>query len=156
MELEKSIGILGGVGLIVGTIIGSGIFLSPSSVFIKSGSIGLSLIIWIISGVISLLGALCYAELGTTIQRSGAEYAYLFEAFGPLAAFLFSWTGTLVIRPSAGAIITIIFGQYVSQPFYKEEEAPEYIIKLTAFICIGEKIVSLLNISYLKKKIATL
>ena len=146
VKLEKNVSVLGGVGLIVGSIIGSGIFLSPSNVLIKSGSIGLSLIVWVLSGLISLLGALCYGELGTSIPRSGAEYAYLLEAFGPIPAFLFSWTATLVIRPSAGAIIAMIFAQYVVQPFYKNKEtAPDYIIKLLAFFCIGKPYYYLIN-----------
>ncbi|XP_065662371.1 b(0,+)-type amino acid transporter 1 isoform X2 [Hydra vulgaris] len=137
VKLEKNVSVLGGVGLIVGSIIGSGIFLSPSSVLIKSGSIGLSLIVWVLSGFISLLGALCYGELGTSIPRSGAEHAYLLAAFGPIPAFLFSWTATLVIRPSAGAIIAMIFAQYVVEPFYKKEEkVPDYVIKLLSFFCI--------------------
>jgi len=61
------------------------------------GSVGLSLIIWIASGIVSLIGSVCYAELGTSLPDSGGDYHYLFEAFGPLPAFLFVWTSAAVL-----------------------------------------------------------
>ncbi|XP_057316623.1 b(0,+)-type amino acid transporter 1-like [Hydractinia symbiolongicarpus] len=138
IQLQKTVTILGGVGIIVGSIIGSGIFLSPKGVLTYTGSLGLSLVVWVLCGIIALFGALCYAELGTAIPKSGAEYAYLFEAFGPIPAFLFSWTGTLVIRPSAAAIISMIFAEYVARPFYNDDqEVPVMVIKLLAFFCIA-------------------
>ncbi|XP_057316618.1 b(0,+)-type amino acid transporter 1-like isoform X2 [Hydractinia symbiolongicarpus] len=144
IQLQKTVTILGGVGLIVGSIIGSGIFLSPKGVLAYTGSIGLSLVVWVLCGIIALFGALCYAELGTAIPKSGANYAYLFEAFGPIPAFLFSWTGTLVIRPSAAAIISMIFAEYVARPFYNDDQGvPVMVIKLLAFFCIA--IITIIN-----------
>ena len=136
--LKKNVTLMNGVGLIVGSIIGSGIFISPKSVLENTESIGLSLIVWLLCGCISFLGALCYSELGTCIQRSGAEYSYLYEAFGPIPAFLFSWTAVLVIRPAAVAGIAVVFGEYVVKPFYMDCAPPIYLIKLLAFGCIGE------------------
>ena len=117
VNLKKNVTVINGVGLIVGSIIGSGIFVSPEGVLKWTGSIGLSLLVWVACGLISLLGALCYGELGCEIVKSGAEHAYLGEAFGDIVAFLFAWTSTLIIRPSAATIISMIFAEYIAQPF---------------------------------------
>ena len=101
--LRRTLRTYSSINFIVGTIIGSGIFLSPSPIMRDSGSIGLSLIVWTICGLVAFLGALCYIELGTEIQRSGSEYSYLLNGFGKLPAFIYSWGSALVIRPTVTA-----------------------------------------------------
>ncbi|XP_017274136.1 b(0,+)-type amino acid transporter 1 [Kryptolebias marmoratus] len=127
--LHKDVGLLSGISLIVGTMIGSGIFISPKSVLLYSGAVGPCLLIWTACGVLSTLGALCYAELGTMITKSGAEYSYLMEAFGGLLAYLYSWTSVMVLKPSSFAIITLSFAEYVSAPFYPGCTPPVVVIK---------------------------
>lgn len=90
-----------------------------------------------------MLGALCYVELGTVILKSGAEFTYILEAFGGLAAFLFSWTSVTLLRPSQMAIIALAFGQYVVEPFFpacqgSDRQDLNILVKLLAAFCLGK------------------
>ncbi|RZF43656.1 hypothetical protein LSTR_LSTR009253 [Laodelphax striatellus] len=136
LHLQRRVGLFSGVALIVGTMIGSGIFVSPSGLLIRTRSVGMSFLIWIACGVLSLLGALAYAELGTMNTSCGAEYAYFMDAFGPLPAFLFSWVSTLVLKPSQLAIICLSFAKYVVEAFVTECEPPETVVKMVAILSI--------------------
>ncbi|XP_058902026.2 B(0,+)-type amino acid transporter 1 isoform X3 [Kogia breviceps] len=135
-NLQKELGLFSGICIIVGTIIGSGIFISPKSVLSNMEAVGPCLIIWATCGILATLGALCFAELGTMITKSGGEYPYLMEAFGPIPAYLFSWTSLFVIKPSSFAIICLSFSEYVSAPFYSGCNPPQVVIKLLAAAAI--------------------
>ena len=113
LEKHKSLTYLNGLSLIVGLIIGSGIFSSPSQVNSNAGSPGASLIIWAIAGVLAWTGAASFAELGGAIPLNGGAQVYLSKIFGDLAGFLFTWSAVLVLKPGSSAIISIIFGEYV-------------------------------------------
>ncbi|XP_060524207.1 b(0,+)-type amino acid transporter 1 isoform X1 [Cylas formicarius] len=136
IHLKRRVGLISGVALIVGTMIGSGIFVSPSGLLERTGSIGMSFVIWMACGLLSLLGALSYAELGTMNTSSGAEYAYFMDAFGAPPAFLFSWASTLVLKPSQMAIICLSFGKYAVEAFVTECEPPEIVVKMVALLAI--------------------
>ena len=138
VNLKPKIGLVSGCGIIVGSIIGSGIFVSPRGVLMHTGSPGLSLIIWLLCGLYSMVGAYCYAELGTTITRSGADYAYMYEAFGPFVAFIRLWVECIIVRPCTTAIVALTFSYYVIEPLFPDCEQPDLAVKILAGICIGE------------------
>ncbi|CAL4084286.1 unnamed protein product [Meganyctiphanes norvegica] len=138
VKLKKSMTLMDGVGIIVGVMIGSGIFVSPKGVLQYSGSVGLSLSVWGISGIFVLIGAICYAELGTMIPLSGGDYIYIGEAFGPLPAFLYLWVSLLIIQPVGNAVIALAFANYIIYPWFNAcipaAPIPDISIKLIAAV----------------------
>jgi basic amino acid/polyamine antiporter, APA family len=98
----------------VGTVIGSGIWLTPGAVARAAGTPGFALVAWIAGGILSLLGALTFAELGAAKPDSGGLYVYLRDAFGSLLAFLYGWTMFLVIGSGSLATLASAFPRYVS------------------------------------------
>lgn len=102
--------------LLVGTVIGSGIFLVPGSVLANSGGhVGLALIVWLLGGVLSLVGALTYGELGAMNPEAGGIYVYIRDAFGRLPAFLYGWALFFVISSGSLATLAVAFTAYATQ-----------------------------------------
>jgi len=136
ITLKRTLGIPSAVSLLVGIIIGSGIFATPKWVLLYTGSVGACIIVWILCGLISLFGALCYLELGLLIPKSGGEYQYLMKAFGCLPAFLFVWTW-VPVKALAAAILMLIFASYVIEPFFPGCSGREDLIHLHKCLAIG-------------------
>lgn len=106
---------LDAIAIMLGIVVGIGIFKTPSMVAGASGSEGAFLLLWLAGGVISLIGALCYAELSATYPSVGGEYHFLRRAFGRTIGFLFAWGRMTVIQTGAIAAVAFVFGDYMSQ-----------------------------------------
>ena len=98
----------------VGTVIGSGVFLTPGGVLRSAGSVGVAMTIWVAGGVLSLMGALAYAELGCSRVGAGGLYAYIRDAFGPATAFTYGWTLFVVIASGSVATLAVAAGDNVA------------------------------------------
>lgn len=136
VRLERRLGLWNGVAIIIGVIVGSGIFISPTGVLIAAGSMGASLIVWGLCGLLSLMGALCMAELGTSISDSGGDYSYIKLAYGPCISFLYLWVTVLIILPCSNAVAALTFANYVIQPFYDGCAPPDQAVRLFALAII--------------------
>jgi basic amino acid/polyamine antiporter, APA family len=109
---DRRLGTFDATMVVVGAIIGAGIFLNPAIVAQRVGTSALVLAAWGLGGAIAVVGALCFAELGARLPRAGGGYVYLRDAFGPLPAFLYGWTQLLVINTGGIAAVAITFASY--------------------------------------------
>jgi amino acid transporter len=109
---KRKLSLMDGIAIIVGIIIGSGIFSSPGLALERCGSPGLVLIAWTVSGVLVILLAQCYLELGAMMPSAGGDFDYLKRAYGERVAFSFAWYNFFVGKTGAQAIIATIFGRY--------------------------------------------
>jgi APA family basic amino acid/polyamine antiporter len=110
--LPRAIGTLGSTAIVVGTIIGSGIFLVPHNVARQVGSVEILFAVWILGGALAFAGALSLAELGAAIPEAGGVYIFLRQAYGGLFAFLYGWAELLIITPGGIAALAVAFGIY--------------------------------------------
>jgi basic amino acid/polyamine antiporter, APA family len=114
--LERSLGFTDLVLIVIGTVIGSGIFIVPATVLTQSdGAVGTAMLVWLVAGVLSLLGALTYGELGAANPDAGGLYVYIRDSFGPLPAFLYGWTTFFVISSGSVATLAVAFTGYLGQ-----------------------------------------
>lgn len=114
LELKRDLGIWGAAAIVVGTVIGSGIFLVPSPMIKNVGSTVMLFGVWIAGGLLSLFGALSYAELAAALPEAGGEYVYLREAYGPLWGFLYGWTQMWVAKSGSIATLATAFFIYLA------------------------------------------
>lgn len=141
IEVEKptfarALGPVEGTSLVVGTVIGSGIFLSPTEVARNVGEwgVGTILLIWVVCGMLALAGALSYAELAAMYPRAGGQYVFLREAFGPRWAFLYGWMEFWVARSGSVAALAVAFAQYAG---YFTHQDGEWGVRWTAFLMVA-------------------
>src|SRR5215469_5322104 len=112
-ELPRKLGLFDSAAIVVGTIIGAGIFLVPNLVARSLPSAWWIVFAWVFTGVLSFFGALAYAELGAMIPATGGQYVFLREAWGPLFGFLCGWTYFFVVISAAMAWLSITFATYL-------------------------------------------
>ena len=105
--LLRELGVSQASAIVVGTIIGSGIFLVPAEMMQAVGSAKLVYLAWVVGGLLSLAGAITYAELGAMKPQAGGEYVYIRDAYGELPAFLYAWTWFIIAKPGSIATIAI-------------------------------------------------
>src|SRR3954452_10806478 len=114
--LPRVLGPVQALCVVVGSVIGSGVFIVPAEVARELQAMGPIIAVWIVAGMFSAAGALTLAELGAMLPRAGGPYVYLREAYGPLPAFLFGWTEFLVGRAGSVATLASAFALYAAQP----------------------------------------
>jgi APA family basic amino acid/polyamine antiporter len=112
MDLPRKLGLLDATALVIGIVIGSGIFVLPNLIARNLPSPGAILAVWIVSGVLSFFGALAYGELGAMMPATGGQYVYLREAYGPLCAFVCGWTFMLAVLSGGSAWLAVTFSIY--------------------------------------------
>src|SRR5713226_7967510 len=112
-ELVKGLGLLDSTTLVMGSMIGSGIFIVAADVARQVRSPGLFLLTWVVSGLMTVIAAVTYGELAAMMPRAGGQYVYLREALGPLFGFLYGWTLFLVIQTGTLAAVAVAFGKFL-------------------------------------------
>ena len=114
--LRRTLGLTDLMLIVIGTVIGSGIFIVPATTLQQTGNdVSVALLVWVVAGVLSVLGALTYGEMGAANPDAGGLYVYIRDAFGELPAFLYGWTALLVISSGSVATLAVAFSAYLGQ-----------------------------------------
>ncbi len=113
-ELRRDLGLAAALAIVVGTVIGSGIFRVPQAMVQNVGSVPMVFLVWIVGGALSLAGALTYAELAAAMPGAGGEYVYLTEAYGPMWGYIYSWTQLSVAKSGSIATLATAFFEYTA------------------------------------------
>ncbi len=140
MQLHRRLGLAESFSLVVGTVIGTGVFLKTATMTQETGSLGLVLLAWLISAALSFMGALVYAELGSRFPKAGGEYVFLRECYGPMPAFLFGWMRFWIGAPGSIAAYAVASSTFLAGLFpvgHPKAAAIALIALFTGFNCAG-------------------
>ncbi|XP_053522965.1 putative L-type amino acid transporter 1-like protein MLAS [Artibeus jamaicensis] len=118
LRLRTELGLWSCVSLIAGSLICSGIFMSPQGLLVYTGSPGADIVAWAVCGLLATRDALCFVDLGALLPEPGRGYAYILHTFGSLPAFLDMYTPGLVGPPVTIAAVSLTFAKYAAAPFY--------------------------------------
>ena len=113
-ELRRDLGLAAALAIVIGTVIGSGIFRVPQTMIQNVGTVQMVFLVWVVGGALSLAGALTYAELAAALPGAGGEYVYLTEAYGPMWGYLYSWTQLSVAKSGSIATLATAFFEYTA------------------------------------------
>lgn len=147
-KFKQDITLLDATMIVVGIMIGSGIFIVSADIARTVGSAGMLLAVWGITGVMTLIGALSYGELGGMFPKAGGQYIYLREAFNPLVAFLYGWTFFMVIQTGSIAAVGVAFAKYLAVlvPAFDESHV---LLRIGAFTVSVSQVISISLIVFL-------
>jgi basic amino acid/polyamine antiporter, APA family len=157
LDLPRALGASHATAIVVGTIIGSGIFLVPKEMMQAVGSPKVVYLAWIVGGLLSLFGALTYAELGALRPEAGGEYVYIRDGYGPLLGFLYAWTWFLLAKPASIATVTIglmrVLGTFHAFAFLANDawSHPFAVTYAQLFAMLATVLISFLNYLGVKK-----
>ncbi|XP_066922795.1 Y+L amino acid transporter 2-like [Clytia hemisphaerica] len=123
---------------VVGCIVGAGIFITPSLVAQYTPNLFVALLAWTLAGGIALLGALCYCEMVSVVNKTGASYIFILDCYGKAAGFIVNWTNALIFAPCDACILLITIGLYACAPFFEDHNSVEYLwcAKLVGGACM--------------------
>jgi basic amino acid/polyamine antiporter, APA family len=154
-EFKRGLGLYASTMVVVGSMIGSGIFLVSAEMGRQTGSPGLLLTAWVLTGVLTLAAALSYGELAAMMPRAGGQYVYLREAFSPVWGFLYGWTLFMVIQTGTIAAVAVGFARYTGYmlPWFAEDRyliapihlSPGYAVSLSTVQLLGILLIALLT-----------
>ncbi|XP_071949692.1 large neutral amino acids transporter small subunit 2-like [Antedon mediterranea] len=133
-RILPQLSLLDAVSITIGSIIGSGIFISPKGVFQNVGSVGLSFFVWIFCGIIEIFSSLCWVELALAMPKFGGQYHYLREIYGDFPAFTLQWLVFCVRYPASMVIRTLTFSEYILAPFFESCDVPPISLKLVSLL----------------------
>src|SRR6266511_3766184 len=134
-ELKRSLRLFDGLAMVVGVVVGAGIFRTPGLVAGPLGRPWLTFVAWVLGGALAFLGALIFAELATRLPKAGGKYVYAREAFGPRAAFVIGAVEGLALYPAAIAAIGVAAGDFLGRP--AGLLGPAFVILFTAINLTG-------------------
>src|SRR3712207_345720 len=148
-KLVRGLGLLDSTMLVAGSMIGSGIFIVSSIIARQVGAPGWLLVVWIVTGLLTLMAALSYGELAAMMPRAGGQYVYLREAFSPLWGFLYGWTLFMVIQTGTIAAVAVGFARYSGylMPWFAEDNYLIPPLHITSGYAVSLSTVQLLGIA---------
>src|ERR1700761_4365591 len=124
-QLERKLGLWAAVSIVIGSVIGSSIFMKPATMAAQLSSPLMLLAVWVVAGVVSLFGSMINAEVGCAIPETGGQYTYFRYMYGNFFAYLFGWSSFVVIDTASISGIAFVFGQY-SEYFFPNHQLPHF------------------------------